>query len=310
MEYKDYYHILGVEKSAGKEEIKKAYRRLAKEYHPDKTKGDPVREEKFKEVSEAYQVLSNDENRAKYDQLGANWKQGAQAENDPGFDYSQFYNQSGGQRGYHQTYQGDPEAFSDFFNHIFGGGGAGFAGTSGGGARKRKGRDYSAEMELSLEEAYNGCARVLQLHDQKLRITTKPGSYDGQKIKLKGNGEPGVNGGPNGDLYITLHVAKHPVFERLNDDLLMVLPLDVFTAVLGGKIQIPLLTGSISMQIPKGTQGGQKLRLKGKGMPVYGKSDQKGDLYLGIQIKIPTRLTAEEEKLFTQLKDMYHEHPR
>ncbi len=310
MEYKDYYKILGVGKSAGKDEIKKAYRKLAKEYHPDKTKGDLKLEEKFKEVSEAYQVLSNDENRAKYDQLGANWKQAQQQESDPGFDYSQFYNQTGGQRGHHQTYQGDSEAFSDFFNNIFGGGGSGFSGASGGRARKMKGRDYSANMEISLEEAYNGCARILDLNGQKLRITTKPGSYDGQKIKLKGKGESGLNGGPQGDLYITIQVDKHPVFERQNDDLFMVFSLDIFTAVLGGKVQIPLLNGSVSMNIAKGTQGGQKLRLKGKGMPVYGKKDQTGDLYLIIQIKIPIHLSPEEEKLFTQLKEKSHEHAR
>jgi len=308
MEYKDYYKILGVDKSATKDEIKKAYRKLAKEYHPDKTKGDKGLEEKFKAVSEAYQVLSNDENRKKYDQLGANWKQAQQQPGgDAGFDYSQFYGQAGGQRGRHQTFQGDPEAFSEFFNNIFGGGAGGFGGQSRGGARKMKGQDFAADMEITLEEAYHGCSRILQLDNQKLRISTKPGTRDGQKIKLKGKGSPGINGGPNGDLYITIHVPKHPVFKRKENDLYSTLTLDVYTAVLGGSFQVPTLNGNVTMKIPKGTQGGKKLRLKGKGMPVYGQTDQFGDLYVTIQIKIPTNLSTEEEKLFKELKEKSHE---
>ncbi len=308
MDYKDYYKILGVDKSATKDEIKKAYRKLAKEYHPDKTKGDRTLEEKFKAVSEAYQVLSNDENRKKYDELGANWKQAQQQPGgDAGFDYSQFYGQSGGQRGSHQSYQGDPEAFSDFFNNIFGGGASGFGGQSRRGSRKMKGQDFAADMEITLEEAYHGCSRILQLDQQKLRISTKPGTRDQQKIKLKGKGSPGINGGPNGDLYITIHVHKHPAFKRKENDLYSTLILDVYTAVLGGSVQVPTLNGNVTMKIPKGNQGGKKLRLKGKGMPVYGQSEQFGDLYVTTQIQIPTNLSTEEEKLFQELKEKSHE---
>lgn len=313
MDYKDYYKILGVDKSATKEVIKKAYRKLAKEYHPDKTKGDKALEEKFKAVSEAYQVLSNDENRKKYDDLGANWKQAQQQPGgDAGFDYSQFYGQAGGQRGQHQSYQGDPEAFSDFFNNIFGGSGGagGFSGQSRGSSRKMKGQDFTANMEITLEEAYHGCSRILQLDNQKLRISTKPGTRDQQKIKLKGKGSPGRNGGPNGDLYITIHVQKHPDFKRKENDLYSTLTLDIYTAVLGGSFKVPTLNGNVTMKIPKGTQGGKKLRLKGKGMPVYGTADQFGDLYVTTQIQIPTDLNPEEEKLFVELKEKSHEHTR
>lgn len=311
MDYKDYYKILGVDKLATKEEIKKAYRKLAKEYHPDKTKGDKALEEKFKAVSEAYQVLSNDENRKKYDDLGANWKQAQQQPGgDAGFDYSQFYGQAGGQRGQHQSYQGDPEAFSDFFNNIFGGGAGGFSSQSRGSNRKMKGQDFTADMEITMEEAYHGCSRILQLDNQKLRISTKPGTRDQQKIKLKGKGSPGRNGGPNGDLYITIHVQRNPNFKRKENDLYSKLTLDLYTAVLGGSFQVPTLNGNVTMKIPKGTQGGKKLRLKGKGMPVYGTSNQFGDLYVTTQIQIPTDLSPEEEKLFVELKEKSHEYNR
>ncbi|MBU3927589.1 MAG: J domain-containing protein [Bacteroidetes bacterium] len=309
MDYKDYYKILGVDKSASLDEIKKSYRKLAKEYHPDKTKGNKHLEEKFKEVSEAYQVLGNKENRNKYDDLGANWKQAQQSGGDPGFDFSQFYNQAGGQRSHHQTYQDDPEDFSEFFNNIFGGGFSGFSGQGSGRTRQTQGQDYVADMEITLEEAFHGTSRILQLHDKKLRITTKPGTHHQQKLKLKGKGGPGMNGGPGGDLYITVHVLKHPVFKRKENDLYSALMLDIYTAVLGGKVNVVTLNGNVTLNIPKGTQGAQKLRLKGKGMPVYGQPDQFGNLYVTTQIKIPEHLTPEEEKLFVELKEKSHGQP-
>lgn len=309
MDYKDYYKILGVDKSASIDEIKKSYRKLAKEYHPDKTKGNKHLEEKFKEVSEAYQVLGNVGNRKKYDDLGANWKQAQQSGGDPGFDFSQFYNQAGGQRNHHQTYQSDPEDFSEFFNSIFGGGFSGFSGRDSGTKRQTKGQDYAADMEITLEEAFHGTSRILQLNDKKLRITTKPGTHHQQKLKLKGKGGPGMNGGSSGDLYITIHVLKHPVFKRKENDLYSALMLDIYTAVLGGKVNVTTLNGNVTLNIPKGTQGAQKLRLKGKGMPVYGQPDQFGNLYVTTQIKIPSHLSHEEEKLFVELKEKSHGQP-
>jgi curved DNA-binding protein len=304
MDYKDYYKILGVSKNATQDEIKKAYRKLAKQYHPDKNQGNKEAEEKFKEISEAYEVLGNEENRKKYDELGANWKNFQQGgPQGGGFDWSQFYQGGGG--GTHYTYEGDPEMFSDFFNSFFGGG---FTGASSGGGRSRrsrafKGQDYEAEMEINLEEAYHGTTRIINVNGKKLRIKLKPGMYDGQKIKLKGKGAPGINGGENGDLYITIHVQKHPQFERKGDDLYTDLPIDVYTAVLGGKVTVHTLGGDVNLTIPKGTSGGKTLRLKGKGMPHYNRTGH-GDLYVKTKIIVPTDLTPEEEELFKKLKEM------
>lgn len=303
MDYKDYYSILGINKSATTAEIKKAYRNLAKKYHPDKTNGNNALEEKFKEVSEAYEVLSNDENRKKYDELGANWKNQQQTGGPGGFDYSQYYDNTGGQGG-HQSFEGDPEMFSEFFNNIFGGG---YSRQSGRKRPARKGQNYIAEMDITLEEAYHGSTRILNVNGKKLRIKTKPGTKNNQKIKLKGKGSPGINNGPPGDLFITIQVHSNPKFDRKGDDLYTEFPLDLYTAVLGGKIEIPTLIGSVQMTIPKGTQGNSTLRLKGKGMPVYGNTSAHGDLYIKTIISIPSKLSNEEEKLFVKLKDLYHE---
>jgi len=279
MDYKDYYNILGVTKSATKAEIKKAYRNLAKKYHPDKTNGNSELEEKFKEVSEAYEVLSNDENRKKYDELGANWKNQQQG-GTGGFDYSQYYTNTGGQGG-HQSFEGDPEMFSEFFNNIFGGG------YSSSGERRqtaRKGQNYMAEMDMTLTEAYHGGTRIINVNGKKLRIKTKPGTRDKQKIKLTGKGSPGINGGLSGDLFITINIPPDSKFKRKGNNLYINLPLDIYTAILGGKVEIPTLNGNVHMTIPKGTQGGKTLRLKNKGMPIYGSSTQNGDLYVKTNI--------------------------
>lgn len=304
MNYKDYYSVLGVTKSATKAEIKKAYRNLAKKYHPDKTKGDKALEEKFKEVSEAYEVLSNNENRKKYDELGANWKNQQQQGGGGGFDYSQYYANTGGQGG-HQSFEGDPEMFSEFFNNIFGGG---YSRSGGRRQTSRKGQNYMAEMDITLKEAYHGGIRIININGKKLRIKTKPGTRNKQKIKLVGKGSLGMNGGPSGDLYITIHIQSNPDFNRKGDNLYANLPLDIYTAILGGKVEIPTLNGNVHMTIPKGTQGGKTLRLKGKGMPIYGSNELFGDLYVKTNILIPINLSNEEEKLFTKLKDMNHEH--
>ena len=303
MDYKDYYSVLGISKSATKAEIKKAYRNLAKKYHPDKTNGNSALEEKFKEISEAYEVLSHDENRKKYDELGANWKNQQQAGGSGGFDYSQYYANTGGQGG-HQSFEGDPEMFSEFFNNIFGGG---YSRSGGRRQTARKGQNYMAEMDMTLEEAYHGGTRILNVNGKKLRIKTKQGTKDGQKIKLVGKGSPGLNGGPSGDLYITISIHPNPDFKRKGDNLYADLPLDLYTAVLGAKVEIPTLNGNVHMTIPKGTQGGKTLRLKGKGMPVYGSTSNFGDLYVKTSILVPTNLTDEEEKLFVKLKDLSHE---
>lgn len=300
MDYKDYYKILGVTKSASQAEIKKAYRALAKKYHPDKNKGDKAAEDKFKNISEAYEVIGDPEKRKQYDQLGANWKQYQQS----GEQQQRYSRQPGG--GF-QGFGGDPadmfgsSDFSDFFNQFFGGGG--FQSQSGR-ARAAKGQNYEAEMEISLQEAYTGTSRLLNLGNQQLRITTKPGVADGQVLRIKGKGASGMGGGESGDLYIKILVNSQSGFERKGDDLYTTLEIPMYTALLGGDAQVNTLVGQLKLQIPEGTQNGKRLRLRGKGMPVYGKPDQHGDLYVKIKVMLPTNLTPEERSLLQKLRDM------
>lgn len=309
MEYKDYYKILGVEKSASQADIKKAYRALAKKFHPDKTKGDKAAEEKFKDISEAYEVLGDKEKRQQYDQLGANWRQFQQ-----GGAGGQYHRQPGGgfqggfsQRDMNDMFGGGGGGFSDFFEQFFGGGGAGFKQGAAGGARARKGQDYQAEAEITLQEAYSGTSRLLNVNNQQLRITIKPGVASGQTLRIKGKGGPAVGGGENGDLYIQVNVKPDPDFERKDDDLYTSLSLDMFTAILGGDAHVKTMSGELKLKIPAGTQSGKTLRLRGKGMPVYNRPDQHGDLYVKIDIKLPTNLTKEEQSLLERLRELRHE---
>lgn len=305
MEYKDYYTILGVAKTASQAEIKKAYRSLAKKYHPDKNKGDKAAEEKFKDISEAYEVLGDEEKRKQYDQLGANWRQfqnagagGRQYQGQPGGgyyegDFSDIFGSGGGGGG-----------FSDFFQQFFGGGGGGFGQAAGGRTRQQKGQDYQADMEITLQEAYTGTSRLINLHNQQLRITTKPGVADGQQLRIKGKGGQAPGGGASGDLYVHVRVQPDPSFERRGDDLYTNLNVDMFTALLGGQAQVNTMSGMLKLNIPAGTQAGKTLRLRGKGMPVYGKADQFGDLYVKIEVNLPTHLTAEERQLLEKWRDL------
>ncbi|PRY15620.1 curved DNA-binding protein [Pontibacter ummariensis] len=308
MDYKDYYKILGVEKSASQADIKKAYRALAKKHHPDKNKGDTAAEDKFKDISEAYEVLGDKEKRKQYDQLGANWRQFQNA----GAGGGQYYGQPGGgfQGGFYEgdlndMFGGGGAGFSDFFQQFFGGGG-GFGGQRAGGrSRAVKGQDYEAEMEITLQEAYQGTSRLLNVNNQQLRISTKPGVADGQVLRIKGKGAPAMGGGTPGDLYIKVLVKPEPQFERRGDDLYTTLPLDMFTAILGGSSQVSTMSGALKLKIPEGTQNGKTLRLKGKGMPVYGKGDQHGDLYVKIEVSLPTHLSHEERELLEKLRSLH-----
>ncbi|MFT6166962.1 MAG: curved DNA-binding protein [Vicingaceae bacterium] len=295
MEYKDYYKTLGVSKTATAAEIKKAYRKLAVKYHPDKNQGNKAAEEKFKEANEANEILSNAEKRKEYDELGANWK-----------NYQQANNQSQSQGG--QSYQGDPSQFygeqgdfSDFFEHIFNQQRQGGRGRSGGAS---KGQDLHGEMSLTFEESYSGTSRIIQLENQKIRISTKPGSRDGQVLKIKGKGMPGRNNGPKGDLYVKLSVAPDHRFQRKGDDLLTTIEIDLFTSILGGKSAVNTINSTINLSIPAGTQPNQLLRLKGKGMPVYDKEGSYGDLLVKVTIVHPKQLTAEEKELFEKLQEL------
>lgn len=307
MEYKDYYKILGVDKKASQDEIKKAYRKLAVKYHPDKNPNDKNAEEKFKEVSEAYEVLSNPENRKKYDSLGANWKQYEQQGYNP---QSGFGGAPGGGQ-YYYEYNGDPSdlfgeaGFSDFFNSFFRGQGKSSGGFSSGGfgrgARDVPGSDMAGELPISLEEAYQGTERIVNLGTEKLRVKIKPGAYDGLQLKVKGKGEVGRTG-KAGDLFLTVRIQPNAIFQRKGDDLYRDLPVDVFTMMEGGKIPVMTLSGEVNITIPEGTQNNKQLRLKGKGMPEYGGSGN-GDFYVTILAKLPEKLTKEQKQLIKKLKE-------
>ncbi len=314
MEYKDYYKVLGVDKKASQDEIKKAYRKLAVKYHPDKNKGKKDAEEKFKEINEANEVLGDKEKRKKYDELGENWKYYQQSGGDQGgaqdFDWSRYANQGGGQTRY--TYEGDmgdfggSGGFSDFFETLFGQGFGGTQTRSRQGARKAKlkGEDISAEMSITLEDAYIGAEKIFDLDGQSIKLKIKPGIADGQTLKLGGKGNPGYNGGSSGDLLLRIHVLKDPVYERRGDDLYTDLRVNLYSAVLGGKASLNTFKGTININIPKESQNGKVLRLQGLGMPKYGKANIFGDMYVKLVVEIPTNLSEKELRLFKELSEM------
>lgn len=314
MEYKDYYKILGVSKSASQDEIKKAYRKLAVKYHPDKNAGNKEAEEKFKEIGEAYEVLKDPEKRKKYEQLGANWKHYQNAgTGSGGFGYSNFAgaNPGGGSTFYYEGDLGDIFSdsdgdFSDFFKSFFGGRGNGSRSGFSSKQRAYQGSDLHAEMEITLAEAFSGTTRILNVDGEKLRVKTKPGAYSGQELRIKGKGGHGLNGGSRGDIYVKIKVLPNPRYNLEGNDLILKTDIDLYTAVLGGKIEIDTLSGKLNVPVPAGSQNGSKLRLHGKGMPVYGKSGIAGDLYVQLNVIIPRNLGPEELNLFKKLRELQH----
>ena len=300
MEYKDYYKVLGVDRSAKQDEIKKAYRKLAVKYHPDKNPGDKAAEEKFKEISEAYQVLGNEESRKKYDELGANWKQ--------------YENMNYGGQGFQgfEGFQGfGGSGFSDFFDAFFGGNGGGFdfenisfGGSGGRRSRTRamKGQDLTASIDLTLREAYSGSQRLINVGNETIKISIKPGVKSGQTLRVKGKGGHGENGGENGDLLMKINILQDPVYQRDGDDLIRTVNIDVYTAILGGKIEIDTMKGNVSVPIKPQTQNNSMLRLKGLGMPHYGKEGA-GALLLKIQIVLPSHFSEKELELIKQARE-------
>lgn len=298
MEFVDYYKILGVNKTASEEEIKKAYRKLARKYHPDLNPNDKEAHKRFQQINEANEVLSDPEKRKKYDQYGKDWKHAEQFEQTRQQHGGGAYSDFGGSSYSGNFDTGDFGDFSDFFQSLFGGGSR----------RERrtgfKGQDLYAELHLTLRDAATTHQQTLTINDKKVRITIPAGVEDEQKIRLNGYGTPGINGGPAGDLYITFKIADDPQFKRLGNDLYTTANIDLYTAVLGGEATVDTLEGKIKLKVPSGTQNGSKVRVKGKGFPVYKREGEKGDLYVNFHVLIPQHLTEKERALFTQLANL------
>lgn len=302
MDFKDYYSVLGVEKKASQEEIKKAYRKLAVKYHPDKNPGDKKAEEKFKAIAEAHEVLGDPEKRKKYDQLGANWRQ---YEN---VDFGSFGGAEDSRQGRRERdFYGNPEdlfgsgsGFSEFFNSFFGGMGGSTGSRGFSFDFENPAADLQGELPIDLQEAYYGTQRIVDLGGEKIKVKIKPGAYDGLKLKIKGKGTKGMNG--RGDLYLTVKVKPHPKYEIKGEDLYMQQPIDVFTALLGGKQELDTFAGKLNIKLAECTSNGKKVRLKGRGMPVYNKPGEYGDLYVTLLIKMPETLTSQQRQILEQLK--------
>lgn len=301
MNYIDYYQILGVDKSATEDDIKKAYKKLARKYHPDLNPNDPDAQRKFQEINEANEVLSDPEKRKKYDQYGENWKHADEYEAQRGQYGAQGGSGFSGDGG--TFWSSDGSGFSDFFEQMFGGA---RRGTRGGGSYGFRGQDYTAELQLTLQEAAQTHKQILTVNGKNLRITVPAGVANGQTIKLAGQGGPGANGGPAGDLYITFVVPDDNRFKRVGDDLYTTAPLDLYTAILGGEETIETLDGKVKLKVAPGTQNNAKVRLKGKGFPVYKQEGQFGDLIVTYSITIPTNLTDEQKELFRKIQSLTH----
>lgn len=304
MDFVDYYQILGLSKNATQDDIKKAYRKLARKHHPDLNPNDKNAHKQFQLINEANEVLSDPGKRKKYDQYGKDWQHAEQFEQAKQSRQSGQYRQqewdSGG-----QSFTGgfDEEGYTDFFESIFGR-------SSGSRSQaKFRGQDYQAALQLSLRDAYSTHQQTMLVNGKNIRITIPAGIEDGQVIKIKGHGGPGVNGGPAGDLYITFNITDHPVFKRLGNDLHINATIDLYTAVLGGEVILDTMEGKIKLKVTAGTQNGTKTRIKGKGFPVYKKEGQYGDLFVTYLVSIPTNLTEKEKQLFTELSKVKNHKP-
>jgi curved DNA-binding protein len=296
MEFIDYYKVLEVDKNASEADIKKAYRRLARKLHPDLNPNDEAAKKKFQLINEANEVLSDPEKRKKYDKYGKDWKHADEFEK-AGAGRSQSGYSSGGEQ-YYSDFGG--EDYSDFFETVFGRG----SGRRSGGNVKFRGQDFRAELQLSLEDAFQTHQQTLTVNGKNIRLTIPAGVENGQTIKIAGYGGEGMNGGPKGDLYLTFSIANHTRFKREGSNLYANEPLDLYTAVLGGEVIASTFNGKVKLKVKPGTQTGTKVRLKGKGFPVYKKANEFGDLVLTWEIKIPENLSEKEKELFTQLQNL------
>jgi curved DNA-binding protein len=311
MEYKDYYKTLGVEKSASDQDIKKAYRKLARQYHPDMNPGNKQAEERFKDINEAYEVLSDPAKREKYNSLGADWSRWQQMGGNPGnFDWSQWMGRdpSGGSaRGASFDDlsdlfggKGSGGIFSDFFSQVFGG--AGGTGRNRGyrfQANPQPSQNYQQEVEISLHEAYHGATRTLAQDKRKIKIP--PGVKTGSQVRITGGG-PNHGTGTPGDLYLLIKVQPDPRFERKEDDLYTTIKVDLYDALLGGQVTVPTMSGDVKLKIKPGTQNGQTIRLRGKGMPLLRRKGEHGDLYAQVDVQLPTELSARQRALLEEMR--------
>lgn len=326
MEYKNYYDILGVNKNASQDEIKKAYRKKAAKYHPDKNPDDPSAEEKFKEVGEAYEVLKDPEKRNLYNKVGKDWKKYQRAGGSAdGFNWSDYARQGRGRGFGGQDFQGGFDindifgggaasgqgagGFSSFFETIFGGGGSPFGqqtrGYQTGGQQRQVNsrQNIKANVTISLQEAYEGTSRTLRVGDEKMKVKIPAGIQDGQRLKLKGKGSSKISGGARGNLYLTVNVDMPEGYERKDNNIYYDHPVDLYTAVLGGDTVVNTLSGKAKITIPPGTSGGKLFRLSGMGMPQFRNPSQKGDLLVRMLVRVPEKLSDEEQKLFEKLAD-------
>ena len=293
MNFIDYYKILGVSKNASEGDIKKAYRKLARKFHPDLNPNDQEAEKKFKEINEANEVLSHPENRKKYDDFGKDWKHAEAFEAARKSERTRPYNQEFSQ-------EFTDSQFSDFFESMFGGSGRDRRRSS----IKYRGQDVSAELQIDLADITKTHKKIVSVNDKKIRITIPAGIENGQTIKIKGHGGAGLNGGPNGDLYVTFTVKNSGEFRRHKSNLYLTKEIDLYTAVLGGSITVETLNGKVKLKVAPETQNGVKVKLKGKGLPVYKNAGQYGDLFITYHIKIPKNLSQQEKKLFEELSKL------
>lgn len=317
MEYKDYYKVLGVERGASDAEIKSAFRKLALQYHPDRNPNNKQAEEKFKEINEAYEVLSDPEKRSRYEQVGASYSRWQQGGGPGNFNWGEWTSAQGAPGGGNVRFnvedlneifggaRGGDSPFSDFFQTIFGGMGAQGRRT----ATQQAGRtrieqpSYQQDVQISLDEAYRGAERTVMVDGRRLQMKIPAGARTGTKIRMAGAGPTGQDGQPT-DLYLVIQVAPDPRFERQGDDLYTDVSIDLYTAVLGGEARVPTPEGAVMLTIPPGTQPGQTIRLGGRGMPNLRAASNRGDLFARIKIQIPRNLTPEQRQLFEQLSKM------
>jgi curved DNA-binding protein len=296
MAFIDYYKVLEIDKTATETEIKKAYRKLARKYHPDLNPNDKEAEKKFKELNEANAVLSNTENRKKYDQYGENWQFAEHYNNDK--QQQEYQNKRTDRPEGFRNHSGTTDDYSSFFESMFGGASSRARQSN----TQFKGLDYNAELHLDLKEVYNTHKRTLTITGKNIRINIPAGVQNGQIIKINGLGGDGANGGPKGDLYITFSIENRTKFKRDENNLYTTIELNLYTAILGGEIMADTFDGKVKLTLKPGTQNNSKIKLKGKGFPVYKKEGAFGDLYITYQIPIPTNLNEKEKELYTQLQ--------